>query len=45
MSGLRQVKNLGIASSENDLPVLKALEDMPRKITAPELIETEEDAA
>jgi DNA recombination protein RmuC len=43
LSSLRQVKTLGIASSEDDIPALKALEEMPRKLTAPEL--TEEDAA
>jgi DNA recombination protein RmuC len=45
LSSLRQVKTLGIATSENDLPAMKALEEMPRKITAPELIDSEEDAA
>lgn len=41
LSSLRQVKTLGIATSENDLPALKALEEMPRKISAPELLEEE----
>lgn len=41
LSSLRQVKTLGIATAENDLPVIKALEEMPRKISAPELIEEE----
>jgi DNA recombination protein RmuC len=42
LSSLRQVKTLGIATSEEDLPALKALEEMPRKITAPELVDIEE---
>ncbi len=41
LSSLRQVKTLGVATSENDLPAMKALEEMPRKISAPELIEEE----
>jgi DNA recombination protein RmuC len=39
LSSLRQVKTLGVATSESDLPAMKALEEMPRKISAPELIE------
>ena len=43
LSSLRQVKNLGIASNESDIPVLKVLEEMPRKLSAPELIEEDKE--
>lgn len=43
LSSLRQVKTLGVATGESDLPALKALEDMPRKISAPELIEEDKE--
>ncbi|MDB5477747.1 MAG: recombination protein RmuC [Alphaproteobacteria bacterium] len=44
LSTLREVKTLGIASGEEELPVMKAIEDTPRKLTAPELIAEETDA-
>lgn len=45
LSSLRQVKTLGIATSEDDLPALKALEETPRRLTAPELMPVEEEQA
>lgn len=39
LSSLRQVKTLGIATSEDDIPAMKALEEMPRKLSAPEFTE------
>lgn len=43
MSGLRRMKEMGIATDDSKEAKLPALEELPRRLTAPELIDAQEE--